>query len=1050
MLAKFFIDRPVFAWVIALIITLAGGLALKNLPVTSYPAVAPPALAISVNYPGASTQVMEETVTTLIEQEMNGIEHLTYIDSNSEQGTATINLVFAAGTDLDVASVETNNRIKRVEARLPEEVRRLGITVYKSARNFLLIAVLHSPDQSHDQVALGSYAAAHVLENLRRVPGVGEVMMLGTEYSMRLWLKPDRLQAYKLTPGDVTRAVRAQNVQLATGEIGQLPAAPGQQLNAVIVTKSRLATPEEFGNVIIRANPDGSTVRVKDIARVELGAQDYSVKARIDGQPAIGIPVRITPGANALETAKAVKAKFAELSKTFPKGIDWALPYDTSLFIDVSIKEVVHTLIIAMLLVFAVMYLFLENLRATLIPAIVMPITLAGALTGLYVFGYSINVLTLFAMVLAIGIIVDDAIVVVENVERIMREEGLPPREATRKAMGQIVGAIIAITLVLSAVFVPMAFFSGSVGTIYRQFAVTLVIAMGFSALLALTLTPALCATLLKPHVHQELKAQKGFFGWFNRFFARTTDRYQSGVAKILRKTTFYLVLYGVLIACAVAMFARLPSGFLPDEDQGYFIGLLQLPSGASQERTLEVLSRVEQMYLKQPEVAHVIGVAGFSFMGRGQNTGTNFINLKHWDERQGEEHSSASIAKRVNMMLYGIKEAMAFAVNVPSIPELAAVGGFDFRLQDRSAQGRDKLIEARNMVLGMASKHPALAGVRPEGQEPGPQLQLDIDRHKARALGVDIAEINETLQSTLGVAYINDFVREGRILRVQMQAEPQTRSRAEEVLQLTVRNARGELVRLSEIATPRWIVGSSRLDRYNGLPAMKLAGGPAPGHSTGEALAAMEEIAAKLPPGFGYEWSGTSYEERASGNQAPFLFAVSLIVVFLCLAALYESWSIPVSVMLVVPLGVFGALAAVHLRGLPNDVFFKVGLIAIIGLSSKNAILIIEFARDLQERGMSLVDATLEACRLRFRPILMTSIAFIFGVLPLAISSGAGAQSRHALGTGVMGGMIAATVLAVLLVPVFFVIIRKIFPGHPRHRAETAAESNQTQGERA
>ncbi len=1042
MFAKFFIDRPVFAWVIALIIMLGGALALRNLPVASYPAVAPPALAISVNYPGASAQVMEETVTTLIEQEMNGIEHLRYIDSSSEQGTATINLSFEAGTNLDVASVETQNRVKRVEARLPEEVRRLGITVYKSARNYLMIAALYSPDKSNDHVALGSYAATHVLESIRRVPGVGEAMLLGTEYSMRLWLKPDRLQAYKLTPGDVTRAIRAQNVQLATGELGQLPSEAGQQLNAIITTHSRLSTPAEFGDVIVRANPDGSTVRVKDVARVELGAQDYSVKARYDGQPAVGITVRTTPGANALETARAVKAKYAELAKSFPKGaVDWAVPYDTSKFVDVSIKEVVHTLIIAMLLVFAVMYLFLENLRATLIPAIVMPITLAGALTGLYVFGYSINVLTLFAMVLAIGIVVDDAIVVVENVERIMREEGLGARAATRKAMDQIVGAIIAITLVLSAVFVPMAFFSGSVGAIYRQFAVTLVIAMGFSALLALTLTPALCATLLKPHVAVDASTRRGLFGWFNRFFTRTTHNYHTGVARIIKRTGLYLMIYAVLIACLVAMFARLPTGFLPDEDQGYFISLLQLPSGATQERTVEVLSRVEQQYLQQPEVDHVIGVAGFSFIGRGQNAGTNFINLKHWDERVGEEHSSAAIVKRMNMKLAGIKEAMAFAVNVPPIPELAAVGGFDFRLEDRAAQGRDKLIEARNMMLGMAAQHPVLAGVRPEGQEPGPQLQLDIDRAKARVLGVDIAEINETLQSTLGIAYINDFVREGRILRVQMQAEPHTRSRVEEIMQLTVRNGRGELVKLSELATPHWVIGSSRLDRYNGLPAMKLAGGPSPGHSTGEALVAMEEIAAKLPPGFGYEWSGTSFEERVSGSQAPFLFAVSLVVVFLCLAALYESWSIPLAVLLVVPLGVLGALAAVHLRGLPNDVYFKVGLIAIIGLSAKNAILIIEFARDLQERGMSLVDATLEACRLRFRPILMTSVAFIFGVLPLAISSGAGAQSRHALGTGVMGGMIAATVFAVLLVPVFFVVIRRIFPGHSRHRHDDAAE---------
>lgn len=1045
MLARFFIDRPVFAWVIALIIILTGGLALRNLPVASYPSVAPPALSISVNYPGASAEVMEETVTTLIEQEMNGIEHLSYLDSSSEQGTATINLVFEAETNLDVASVETQNRVKRVEARLPEEVRRLGVTVSKSARNYLMISVLFSPDKTMDGVALGSFAATHVLESIRRIPGVGEAILLGTEYSMRLWLQPEKLQSYRLTAGDVSRAIRAQNVQLAVGELGQLPSEAGQQLNAIITTQSRLKTPEEFGEVILRSRADGTVVRVRDVARVELGAQDYSVKARYDGQPAIGIAIRSTPGANALDTARAVRAKYVELSQSFPKdAVAWSIPYDTSKFVDVSIREVVHTLIIAMLLVFVVMYLFLENLRATLIPAIVMPITLCGALAGLYVFGYSINVLTLFAMVLAIGIVVDDAIVVVENVERIMREEGLTPREATRKAMDQIVGAIIAITLVLSAVFVPMAFFSGSVGAIYRQFAVTLVISMAFSALLALTLTPALCATMLKQHAVFDMEKRRGFFGWFNRFFSRTTQGYHHGVTRILRRSGLYLAIYAILLVAVVFLFARLPSGFLPDEDQGYFIGLLQLPPGATQERTVEVLSRAEQMYLQQPEVEHVVGVAGFSFIGRGQNAGTNFVNLKHWDERPGEEHSAGALVKRLGGMLFGIKEAMVFAVNVPPIPELAAVGGFDFRLQDRSAQGRDKLMEARNMMLGMAAQNPVLAGVRPEGQEPAQRLELNIDRVKARALGIDIAELNETLQSTLGVAYINDFVRQGRILRVQMQAEPKVRSNVDEIMQLTVRNGKGELVRLSEIATPRWVVGLPRLDRYNGLPSVKLSGGPAPGYSTGEALAAMEDIARKLPPGFGFEWSSTSHEERTSGSQAPFLFAVSLIVVFLCLAALYESWSIPFAVLLVVPLGVLGALAAVHLRGLPNDVYFKVGLIAIIGLSSKNAILIIEFARDLQERGMSLVDATLEACRLRFRPILMTSIAFIFGVLPLAISSGAGANSRHALGTGVMGGMITATVLAVLLVPVFFVVIRRLFPGHARHRIPDANDPKQ------
>jgi multidrug efflux pump len=1037
MFAKFFIDRPIFAWVIALIILLNGALALRQLPVASYPAVAPPALAITINYPGASAQVVEETAIALIEQEMNGIERLLYVDSASELGIGTITLTFEAGTNLDLASVETQNRIKRAEARLPEDVRRLGVTVAKSARNYLLFMSMYSPDKSLDYVGLGSYVAANVLENIRRVPGVGEAILFGTEYSMRLWLKQDRLNAFGLTAADVTKAVRAQSVQLATGELGQLPAAPGQQLNAVIVTTSRLTTPDEFGNVIVRANANGSTVRVKDVARVELGAQDYSIAARMDGQPAASIAVRLSPGANALDTAKAVKAKMAELARYFPKGVEWVVPYDTSKFVEASIKEVVITLAEAMLLVVLVMYLFLENVRATFIPTIVVPVALVGAMVGLYVAGYSINVLTLFAMVLAIGIVVDDAIVVVENVERIMSEEGLSPREATRKAMDQIVGAIIAITLVLSAVFIPMAFFGGSTGAIYRQFAVTLVLTMGFSALMALTLTPALCATLLKHEPGHDVMPSTGFFGWFNRFFARTTNRYRDSVRRIISKPLRWLILYAVIISATGWMFTKLPGSFLPEEDQGYFISVIQLPPGATRERTLEVLSTAEQFYLKQTEVEHVIGVAGFSFFGRGQNAAITFVRLKGWDQRPLPENSATSVVRRANMAFFRIKQAMIFAVNVPPIPELAAVGGFDLRLQDRAGLGREKLLEARNMALGLAAQHPALTGVRPEGQEAGPQLYLDIDRLKVRALGIEIADLNETLQSMLGVAYINDFVRQGRILRVQMQAEESTRRTPEDILRVPVRNVRGEMIPLAELAKPKWIVGTPKLDRYNGLPSMKISGSPAPGRSTGEALAAMEEVAKKLPSGIGFEWSGTSFEERLSGSQAPFLFGISLIVVFLCLAALYESWSIPFSVMLVVPLGIFGAVTAVMLRGLPNDVYFKVGLIAIIGLSAKNAILIIEFARELQEQGMDLIEATLEACRLRFRPILMTSIAFIFGVLPLAISTGAGANSRHAIGTGVMGGMIAATVLAVFLVPLFFVVVRRIFPGHARHHEE-------------
>ena len=1033
MLANFFIDRPIFAWVIALVILLSGGLALRSLPVTSYPAVAPPALAITISYPGASAQLVEETAIALIEQELNGVENLRYMDSASELGRGSITLTFETGTDLDVASVETQNRIKRAEARLPEDVRRLGITVAKSARNYLMFVSIISPDQSRDNIALGSYAAANVLESIRRVPGVGEAILFGTEYAMRIWLKPERLQAFNLTPGEVARAIRSQNTQLATGELGQLPAIAGQQLNAIVVSRGRLSTKEEFANVTVRTNPDGSSVLVKDVARVELGAQDYEVAARLDGQPASAIAIRLAPGSNALDVAKGVKSRMAELSKNFPKGIDWVVPYDTSKFVEISIQEVVKTLAEAMVLVFLVMYLFLENFRATLIPSIVVPVALVGTAVGLYTIGYSINTLTLFAMVLAIGIVVDDAIVVVENVERIMREDDLPPRAATRKAMGQIINAVIAITLVLIAVFVPMAFFSGSVGAIYRQFAVTLVLTISFSLLMALTLTPALCATLLKHTPGHDDRPNTGFFGWFNKFFARTTQNYQFGVAHALKRTGRYMAIYAAILLAVGILITQLPTSFLPEEDQGYFISVIQLPPGATRGRTLEVLSQVEQFYLKQPEVEHVIGVAGFSFFGRGQNAAIAFVRLKGWDERPKKENSATSVVQRANMTFFRIKQAMVFAINVPPIPELAAIGGFDFRLQDRTGQGREKLLDARNMALGLASQNPALAGVRPEGQEAGPQLQLDIDRLKARALGIDIADLNETLQSALGASYINDFVREGRILRVMMQAEPGSRSTPEQIMRLPVRNTQGGMVSLAEIAKPRWIAGTPKLDRYNGLPSMKISGNPAPGRSTGEAMAAMEQVAAKLPPGFGFEWSGTSYEERLSGSQAGFLFGLSVIAVFLCLAALYESWSIPFAVLLVVPIGILGALLAVFMRGLPNDVYFKVGLIVIIGLSSKNAILIIEFARDLQDQGHNLIEATLEACRRRFRPILMTSIAFTLGVLPLAISTGAGANGRHAIGTGVMGGMIAATVIAVFLIPVFFVVVRRIFPGHAR-----------------
>ena len=1043
MLAKFFIDRPVFAWVIAIAILLAGALSIRKMPVAQYPQVAQPSIAFNITYPGASAEVIEQTVTALIEQEMNGIERLLYMESSSELGTGTLTLTFEAGTNIDIASVEAQNRYKRIEARLPDDVRRLGVPVTKPQRNYLLFVVLTSPDKSLNEVALGSFTAANVLDQIRRLPGVGEANMFGTEYSMRLWLDPARLQAYGIAPSDVTAAVRAQNVQLATGELGQNPAPAGQQINAVVVLRSRLNQPEEFGQILIKTQPDGSAVRLKDVARVELGAQDYNIQARIDGSPSAAIAVRVAPNGNALDVAQAVKQRMQELERYFPPGVTWQVPYDTSKFVQISITEVVQTLFEAMLLVFLVMWLFLGNLRATLIPAVVVPVSLMGAISGLYLLGYSINVLTLFAMVLAIGIVVDDAIVVVENVERIMGEEGLPPREATRKAMDQIVAAIIGITLVLCAVFLPMAFFGGSVGAIYRQFSVTLVLTMLLSALMAFTLTPAMCATVLQPIAKGHAAAETGVLGWFNRRFTRLSEGYGRQVKRILTRPWRWMVLYAVIIASTGWLFARLPGSFLPDEDQGYFISMMQLPPGASRERTREVLTQVESHFLSQPEVDHVIGVLGFSFFGRGQNAALAFVRLKDWDERRAPENTAQAVIQRANRFMFSIKQAFALAVNVPPIPELGAIGGFDFRLQDRAGQGRERLTDARNMLLGMAASHPALAGVRPEGQEPAPQILLDVDRTKARALSVDLASLNDTLQSTLGVAYVNDFVREGRILRVQMQADADLRRSPETLLQLPVRNTRGDMVALGEFTQARWTVGLPKVDRYNGLPSMKISGNPAPGRSTGEAMAAMEELAAKLPPGFGFEWSSTSLEERVSGNQAPALFAISLIVVFLALAALYESWSIPFSVMLVVPLGIFGAVLAVLLRGLPNDVFFKVGLIAIIGLSSKNAILIIEFARELNERGMGVVEATLEACRLRFRPILMTSIAFILGVMPLVISSGAGAKSRQAIGTGVAGGMVGATVLAVFLVPVFFVLVRRFFPGHARHPEPPAVQGD-------
>ena len=1034
-MAKFFIDRPVFAWVIALFILLAGALSITRLPIAQYPTIAPPSVVINATYPGATAQIVDDSIISLIEQEMNGAEGLQYMESQSQaNGQAQVTVTFVPGTNPDLAAVDVQNRLKRVEPRLPQAVAQQGVTVTKARSNFLLVVTLSSPEGRLDPVALGDYLSRNVLNEVKRVPGVGQAQLFGTERAMRVWIDPNKLVGLKLTPTDVTNAIRAQNAQVASGALGDLPNPNTQQITAPIVVTGQLSSPEAFGNIVLRATPGGATVRLRDVARIEIGGQAYGTSARLNGKPNAAIGVQLSPTANALATAKAVRVRMDELSKYFPAGVRYDIPYDTSRFIQISIEEVVKTLIEAVVLVFLVMYLFLQNIRYTLIPTIVVPVALMGTFATMLLFGFSINVLTMFGMVLAIGILVDDAIVVVENVERIMSEEGLSPRDATRKAMGQITGAIIGITLVLTAVFIPMALFGGAVGNIYRQFSLSMVSAMSFSALMALSLTPALCATLLKPVEAGHHHEKTGFFGWFNRAFHRTATSYQGMVGKMLNKTVRYMVVYGLILGIVALLYARMPSSFLPQEDQGYLITNVQLPPGATANRTVQVLEQIENYYMKQPGVAHVVGVAGFSFSGSGQNAGLVFTPLKDWSER-GPDQSASAIAGRAFGAFSQIKDAIVFPLSPPPIPELGNATGFTMRLQDRAGVGYDALLSARNQLLGMASKSQILAGVRPDGLEPTPQLQLDIDRDKANALGVTFADISTTLGIALGSSYVNDFPNQNRQQRVIVQADSPQRTQPEDLLKLYVRNSKGEMVPFSAFTSSKWIVGPVQLFRYNGYPSMRISGGAAPGRSTGEAMQEMERLVSQLPQGIGLEWTGQSLEEKTSGAQAPALFALSLLAVFLVLAALYESMSIPFAVLLVVPLGVLGALLGATLRGMPNDVYFKVGLIAIIGLSAKNAILIIEFAKDLQAQGKSLIDATLEAVHLRFRPIIMTSLAFILGVLPLVVATGAGSASQRAIGTGVMGGMITATVLAVVLVPVFFVVIRRIFKGSERQR---------------
>lgn len=1047
-MGKFFIDRPVFAWVLAIFIMLAGALAITSLPVAQYPNIAPPTIVVTANYPGATAQTLDDSVTSLIEQEMNGADGLQYIESQSQaNGQVQITVTFSPETNPDLAAVDVSNRLKRVESRLPAAVTQQGVQVTKSRSNFLMFIGLSSSDGRLDPVALGDYLSRNVLNEIKRVPGVGQAQLFGTERAMRIWVDPNKLVGLNLTPADVTAAIRAQNALVAGGTLGDLPSPVSQQITATIVVNGQMSSPDEFGKIILRANKDGSSVRLRDVARIEVGGQSYATSGRLDGKPTSFVGVQLSPTANALGTATAVNKKMEELSKYFPTGVTYTVPYDTSKFVKISIEEVIKTLVEAIILVFLVMYLFLQNIRYTLIPTIVVPIALMGTFATLLVFGFSINVLTMFGMVLAIGILVDDAIVVVENVERIMSEEGLSPRDATRKAMGQITGALIGITLVLIAVFIPMAFFGGAVGAIYRQFSISMVASMVFSVLMAFTLTPALCATILKPVEKGHHHEKTGFFGWFNRVFSKTSVRYQSFIGKMLQKTGRYMIVYGLIVACVGLLYVRLPASFLPSEDQGYIITNVQLPSGASTGRTLEVLKEIEAYYMKQSAVEHVISISGFSFSGNGQNAGLVFTPFTDWSKR-GKEDSADAIAGRAFGAFSTIKDAIVFPLNPPPIRELGNATGFTFRLQDRAGLGHDALVAARNQLLGMAAQSKILAGVRPEGLEDAPQLQLDINRDKANALGVTFDSINSVMSTLLGSSYVNDFPNQGRQQRVIVQADAPRRLQPEDLDKLYARSATGAMVPFSSFTTSKWISGPVQLIRYNGYPAMKISGGVKPGFSTGDGMKEMEALVQKLPAGMGFEWTGQSLEEQTSGNQAPALYALSLIAVFLVLAALYESTSIPLSVMLVVPLGILGALLGVTLRGMPNDVYFKVGMIAVVGLSAKNAILIIEFAKDLQAQGKGLIEATLEAVHLRFRPIIMTSLAFILGVLPLVIASGAGSASQRAIGTGVMSGMITATVLAVFLVPVFFVVVRTFFKDSERQRRKYASNKPRDEDE--
>jgi len=1026
-MARFFIDRPIFAWVIAIVVMLAGALSISRLSLEQYPDIAPPKITISANYTGASAETIENSVVQVIEQQMKGLDHLSYMSSNSSSaGSAQITLTFEAGTDPDVAQVQVQNKLKQAESRLPQIVQNLGVSVAKTGTDFLMIVSMVSDNPRTTAIDIGDYIATSLLDPVSRVEGVGDVQALGSGYAMRIWLDPARLQKYALMPADVKSAIQAQNTEVTAGQIGGLPARGGQQINATITARSKLQTPEQFGAIVLKTGTDGAVVHLSDVARIELGGESYDVSVQYNGKPSAAIGIKLAAGANALQTADRVKTKLDELSRFFPAEMQMktVVAYDTTPFVRISIEEVVKTLIEAIVLVVLIMYLFLQNLRATLIPAIAVPVVLLGTFGVLAAFGYSINTLTMFGMVLAIGLLVDDAIVVVENVERIMSEEGLPPREATRKSMGEITGALVGIALVLSAVFVPMAFFGGSTGVIYRQFSITIVAAMLLSVLVALTLTPALCATLLKPgHVHRT-----GFFAWFNRGFDRNSRRYEGGVGGLLKRGGRAAVVYALLLGALSVLFMRLPTSFLPEEDQGFVIAMVQLPAGATKERTTAAVSALEQYMLQQPEVAGLVSINGMGNGGNAQNSGRAFIKLKDWSEREDPASAAAAFTRRATRDLSAVRDAQIFVILPPAIRGLGSSSGFDVELQDLGGIGHDRLVEAREQFLALAARDPALSKVRKNGLDDTPRFHLAIDDQKAGAFGLAMADINDTLSTASGGTYVNDFINKGRVKRVYLQGDAPARAMGEDLASWYVRNGDGGMVPFSAFSATRWTMGSPVLERYNGMSAFEIVGEPAEGVSSGTAMDAIEKIIKQLPEGIGFEWTGQSFQERLSGAQAPLLYAISVLVVFLCLAALYESWSIPFSVMLVVPLGVLGAVLAASLRGLSNDVYFQVGLLTTVGLSAKNAILIVEFAKQLQDEGAGLIDATLQAVRLRLRPILMTSLAFALGVLPLAISTGAGSASRVAIGTGVLGGMISATVLGLFFIPLAFVAVRRLF----------------------